>query len=211
MKRAALLLFLLAAFACRNETADQDQASKPGPPSPLGPGNRIHDLTPPLAGDTADSIVANASHPAQNANVNITGVAVAAVDNFDETHDGKSLGYIYVQDVGSENRPFSGIELYRPTFVPADLRVSAGDIIDLAGPYQDWTGPSTATFPLNEVVPELAKPSGAFRYEYQAPGPTMIPAVSVLSSKTYDQWVGGSQWLGMLVTVTNVTMGALTN
>src|SRR5215472_3256969 len=204
----ALLLALLGLFACADS---QDPASNPGVPNPLGPGNRIHDLTPPLSGSVANNFPANPNHPAQNANVDITGVAVVAVDTFDETRDGKSLGYIYVQDVSSQGTSFSGIELYQPTFVPADLRVSAGDVIDIAGPYQDWTGPSSATFPLNEVVPELAKPSGAFRYEYQAPGPTMIPAVSVLSSKTYDQWVGGSQWLGMLVTVTNVTMGALTN
>jgi hypothetical protein len=110
---------------------------------------------------------------------------------------------LYVQDVGS-NAPYSGIECYSTLYQPASLKVAPGDVIDLYGQYQDFAGPSTALFPTGQVLPEMAKPSAMFRFEYTVPTPTMID-VNDLSTASQASFDKGARWLGMLVTVTNAT------
>ena len=56
------------------------------------------------------------------------------VDDFDETHNGKSRGTIFVQDADI-GAPYSGISLYSPTYVPANLRLAPGDVLDMNGQY----------------------------------------------------------------------------
>ncbi len=175
----------------------------PPPPTPLGQGSRLAQLVPPLNGDMTDNIPPNPSHPAQNANVDVTGVAVSTVDRFDETKDGKSLGYVYVQDVGSQ-APFSGIEMYQPSYNPADLHVAPGDIVDANGPYQDYGGPS-GIFGAMQVIPELGKPIVTFRFEYKVPEPVVVDP-NDLQVMDYDHYVKGLQWMSMLVTVKNVAL-----
>ncbi len=165
-------------------------ARNPPAASLQGAGFRIRDVTNP----------GNQARPAVNSIVTVTGVGVVAIDNFDETRNGKSHGTIFVQDLG-EPVPFSGVSLYDPTFVPGDLRVGAGDVLDFTGVYQETAAIGTAVFPKGQVLPQLAKPVGTFRYE-TATGitPAKVPLEDL------GDYAKGRKWIGMLVTVENVTV-----
>jgi hypothetical protein len=193
--RSLLLALALLAASCGNRSTDDDKASVPNP-SPAGQGPHIADVSDP----------AKKTHAMNGANVSVTGVVVTAVDNNDETRDGKSRGAIYVQDLES-HAAFAGIELYKPSFVPASLVVGPGDVVDLTGQYQEnHTLGSTVTFPNMDVLPEIGTPSGSFRFESAAPDPTPIPISDLLSFET------GRKWIGQLVIIKDVTLtAAVTN
>jgi hypothetical protein len=187
MRRVALtplLLLLVPLFACDSLQGDPTANN---PPSPLGSGLRISDVQNP----------GSPKHAATNAVVNISSVAVTWLDSFDETKDGKSVGTLYIQDVGSMPQPYSGIGVYQPSYVPSDLHAVPGDILDFTGPYQELGSIGTANF-MGDVLPQLAKPVGTFRYEYEAP-----PALSVKLDDLND-YNKGRQWEGMLATVVDV-------
>ncbi len=158
----------------------------PYKPNPLGNGLRIADVQNPKSPSYAP-----------NQNVDLTSLTVLWVDTFDETKDGKSLGTVFVEDVGS-TAPYSAISVYQPSYVPADLRPVGGDVLDFAGPYQEVAGIGAAHFAAGETLPQLAKPVGTFRYEYQTPAPTEIRLSDL------DDYAAGRQWEGMLVTVRDV-------
>jgi hypothetical protein len=220
MRALALALFglsvapaLVVAAGCTTAgctTPAGDQPADAGAPSPLGSGLRLRQITPPLMGDSTDGFPANPMHPVQNQIVSVTGVSVVTIDAFDETHNGKSIGSLYVEDVGSwllsgSQAAYAGIECYSTLYEPASLKVSPGDVIDLYGEYQDFTGPSTSPFPAGQVLPEMGKPTATFRFEYNAPTPVVIDVndLDVLNQADYDK---GARWLGMLVEVDNVTL-----
>lgn len=193
----ALPLALLAAFAiaaCGSGSGDSPSA--PPPPTPLGSGLRIKQVTDPSL----------PTHPSGNAtplvSVTVTAAAVIAVDTFDETSNGKSRGTVYVQDVGSQD-PWSAISLYSPTFIPGDLRLAPGDVLDLTGGYQENDHIGTAVFTKGQILSQLAKPIGTFRYEYQPPTPREIDPGDL------DDYGRGSKWVGMLVTVKNITLDGI--
>ncbi len=194
LRLASLAMFALVAAACSSPSGDPP--STPPPPTPLGTGLRIKQVTDPsLPG-----------HPNGKATplpaVTVTGAAVLGVDTFDETANGKSRGTVYVQDVGSQD-PWSGISLYSPTFVPGDLRLAPGDVLDLAGNYQENDHIGTAVFPAGQVLTQLAKPIGTFRYEYQPPTPAAIDATDL------DDYSKGAKWIGMLVVVKNINLDGI--
>jgi hypothetical protein len=184
MPRLALLCLLLAACGSR-----ANDPPKGGEPTPLGNGVRVKDVRDHTRAD----------HPKTGSIVNITGAVVTFVDQHDETKDGKARGTIYVQDVAS-NAPFSAITLFSPTFVPADLRVAPGDVIDLYGEYVELPNIGTANFG-GKLLPQLSRPVATFRYEYQTPEPAVIDDVAI-----FDDYEQGRKWLGMLVTIKNVTL-----
>ena len=191
MKRLLSLVLLAAATSCSSSSGDPP--STPPPPSPLGTGLRIKQVTDPsLPG-----------HPNGKASplpgVTVTGAAVLAVDTFDETANGKSRGTIYVQDVGAQD-PWGGISLFSPTFVPGDLRLAPGDVLDLTGGYQENDHIGTAIFPAGQVLAQLAKPIGTFRYEYRPPTPVEIDPADL------DDYAKGAKWVGMLVIVKNIAL-----
>jgi hypothetical protein len=191
-RRAAVAASVLVLAACSGGNGDPPAQVTP---DSLGSGSRIRDVgNPNLANHPVDH-EPNGPHP----NVNITGAALSWIDTFDETMDGKSLGTVFVQDVGSV-APYSGISIFRPAYVPADLRVAPGDVLDFNGPYEELPNIGTAKFPTGQVLIQLSKPVGVFRYEYKAPDAAMI---DVNDLNDYDK---GRQWEGMLVTVTNITL-----
>jgi hypothetical protein len=181
----ALPAVVLAGAVVACDSLQGDPASD-NPPSPLGSGLRISDVQNPNS----------SKHAQTNAVVNITSVAVTWLDSFDETKDGKSVGTLYIQDVGSTN-PYAGIGVYEPSYVPSDLHAVPGDILDFTGPYQELTSIGTANFS-GDVLPQLSKPVGTFRYEYQAP-PALVVQLGDLND--YNK---GRQWEGMLATVQDV-------
>jgi hypothetical protein len=186
--------FLFAATllaACGNRSNENDPATIPHP-SAAGQGPHIADVSDP----------SKSTHAMNGAQVTVTGVVVTAVDTNDETRDGKSRGAIYVQDLES-HAPFAGMELYKPSFVPASLVVGPGDVLDLTGQYQEnHTLGSTVTFPNMDVLPEIGTPTSTFRFESQAPDPTPI---SVSDLQSFDT---GRKWIGQLVIIKDVTLQA---
>jgi hypothetical protein len=164
------------------------------PPSPLGTGLRIAQVQDPAS-----------KQYAPNTTVDVSGTVVLWVDTFDETHDGKSVGTVFVQDVGYTGGapiPYSGISVFQPSYVPADLRLLPGDVLDFVGPYQEVTSIGTAMFTPPQTLPQLAKPVGTFRYEFAVPQPTVVSLADL------NDYKKGRQWEGMLVTLNDVYLGA---
>jgi hypothetical protein len=129
----------------------------------------------------------------------VSSAVVTAVDNFDETNDGKSRGTIWLQDVDKADG-FAGISLFSPSFIPANLRLAPGDVVDLNGQYvEQKTIGSTVNFD-PAFLPQLVKPSVTFRYETKPPEPKVIPVTDL------DTFATGRKWIGQLVTVQNVTV-----
>jgi hypothetical protein len=177
---------LLGLTGCGSRAGDPPSSGVT--PNPLGSGLRIRDVADPTRSD----------HPANNAHVVVTGASYLWVDTFDETHDGKSKGTVFMQDVGS-NLPYSGMSVYSPTFNPANLKPSPGDVLDLDGTYQENDHIGSAIFTAPDVLPQLSKPIVTPRFEYVAPSPTTI------DPNDLNDYAKGRQWMWMLVTLQNVT------
>ncbi len=186
--------------ACSSQSGDPHSVITP---DPLGNGMRIREVTDPgLAAHPKPSpnpvggVVVNQS-------VRVTGATVLWNDTFDETGDGKSRGTVFVQDIGPQGdtpTPYSGIGIFSPTYVPADLRIAPGDILDFNGPYQERNSIGSAHFTPPQVLSQLSAPVGTFRYEYKVPDPAVIKGDDL---NAYDS---GRKWLGMLVTIKDVTV-----
>ncbi len=181
------LVLSLGLCGCSAGGGDTPARREIGPP--VGAGKRIREVADPGIADRAPP----------GSEVNVTGVTVVAVDTFDETKNGRSRGTIFVQDLGSVE-PYSGISLFAPAFVPGDLRVAAGDVLDLRGEYQENKNIGTAIFPEGQVLPQLARPVATFRYDFRPPEPREIDI------KDLNDYAQGRRWIGMLVTVKNVTV-----
>src|SRR5580700_5405791 len=151
---AAPALLALAFGACSTLTPDPPA---PYTPNPLGPGLRISQVQNPASPDYAP-----------NTDVDVSSVVVSWIDTYDETKDGKSVGTVYIQDVGSE-LPFSGLSLYEASYVPADIRLLPGDVMDIAGMYAESSSVGSATFPAPETLPQFDKPVATFRYDFSSP------------------------------------------
>jgi hypothetical protein len=187
---ALLPLSLVALAAC---TLTADPASKPVS-NPLGNGLRLAQVQDPKSPDYK-----------VNASANVTSAVCTWLDTFDETHDGKSIGTLYIQDVGS-TAPYAGVGVYEPNYVPASLTVLPGDVLDVVGPYQESPSVGSAKFDAGTFLPQLYKPVGTFRYEFVPPPPVVITAADLLG--TDANFPSGRKWLGMLVTINDVVIAA---
>jgi hypothetical protein len=188
--RLASSAAILAVFLAACSTLTEDPAA-PYDANPLGTGLRIHD-------------VQNPSSPTYSPGktVIVSSTVVSWIDTFDETRDGKSIGTVYIQDVGSSD-PYSGISVYEPSYVPASLRLLPGDVLDFNGPYQEITSVGSAMFNPGQTLPQLAKPVGTYRYDFTTPPPVTIQ----LSDIDESSYLTGRKWEGMLVTINDVTIG----
>lgn len=190
MKHGALLTFLFALLAC-SSAKDNDQPATVTP-SPLGNGARLRDVQDPSKNYCN-------GQPCAGQNVNVTSVVVTAIDNFDETHNGKSRGTIFVQDADIAG-PFAGISMYSPTFVPANLRLAPGDVVNMDGQYvEQKTIGSTINFGA-AFLPQMNKPQVTQSFETQLPKPVVVPLTDL------EQFSTGRKWIGMLVTIEDVTV-----
>lgn len=160
-------------------------------PNPEGTDKRIRQIADPHSDDYA-------KHGDQ---VAVSGAVVVAVDTYDETHDGKSQGTIYVADMGS-TEPYSGISLFNPSWVPGNLRVGAGDALDLRGTYQENNSIPIQFAPGSFLV-QIANPIGTFRFEASLPPPVEIKKIEELS-----KYETGRPYLNMIVTVHDVVVQA---
>lgn len=178
----------LLAFA---SSCDSERGDPPSPtvvPSPAGKDRRIHEIRNPESPTKA----------AHHTQVAISGAVVVAVDRFDETNNGRSAGTVYVQDLGSKE-PYSGISLFNPSFIPGNLRVGAGDALDLRGEFQENQN-LPITFAPGAFLVQLSNAIGTFRFDARVPDPVEIDI------KDLEDYATGGQWLNMLVTVKGVTI-----
>jgi len=182
----ASLALLAFTPSCGSEQGDQP--SPASAPPPAGKDFRIREIRNPES-------PTKAAHQSQ---VAVSGAVVIAVDRFDETSNGRSMGTIYVQDLG-EPAEYSGISLFNPSFIPGNLRVGAGDALDLRGEFQE-----NQTLPIvftpGAFLVQLSNAIGTFRFDATIPPPREIPIEDL------GDYATGSQWLNMLVTVKNVTI-----
>jgi hypothetical protein len=189
----ALLTLVAAPLGGCNNGLPNDPAAVEQDASALGSGERIRDVMNPTL----------RTHPASGALVSISGASYLTTDTFDETHDGKSKGTVYLQDVPPNANailPYSGASLFSPTYLPANLRPAPGDVLDLVGTFSFSASLGAAVFPAGSGLVQISKPVVQPRFEYQLPAPTVI-AVSDLGD-----FNKGLQWNAMLVTIENVTI-----
>jgi hypothetical protein len=147
--------------------------------------------------------IANQNDPAHRipsgSTIVAKGVVVVAVDTYDETGDGKSIGNVYVQDP-VQPTPWSGMTLYRVALSPPDLALNPGQGVDLTGPYEPFAGPTTSPFK-GVVLPEVVQGTIKLAYEDNSPDPVPVTMADL------NDPVGAMKYVGMLVKVTDVTVG----
>jgi hypothetical protein len=187
-------LFLFCLLSCGSR--DGDPPVNNGIPPAEGKDLRIRDVTDPSSDQKAQHLEI----------VSVSGVRVIAVDQHDETRDGRSRGTIYVQDLSPDPKVgYAGTSLFAPEFVPGNLKVGPGDVLDMRGTYQQNQGlGTTVTFAPGATLDQIARPVARFRYEDKPAQPVLID-VNDLSD-----YATGRRWLNMLVKVENVEIrGAL--
>jgi hypothetical protein len=189
----AIASILSGAGALSCGSAAGDPHANDGTPAVGGKDKRIRDVVDPAKDGHADLVKTQQA---------VSGAIVIAVDKYDETHNGKGTGAVYVQDIGaSKETPYAGINLFAPSFNHGNLRVSTGDVLDLRGEYQENTQiPSSppVVFPPGSVLVQLSQPTATFRYETRVPEPVDIDDIADLAS-----FEKGRKWIGMLVRVKN--------
>ena len=141
----------------------------------------------------------NCAQPADHA-IRVSGVAIVAIDRFDETGDG-AIGNFWVQDPVCAGKPYSGMTVFDPSFSPPDLRLATNDVVDLNGQITEFPGPSSSKFPQCRTLPEITG-SMSFRFDGDTPPDPVV--IDVLDLKSYET---GRQWLGMVVKVENIALG----
>jgi hypothetical protein len=187
--KAPRAFFAIAALstACGGLDPGDPHSSK-GRPPPEGLGHRIYDIADPASPDKA----------AHKTPVNVTGAVVVVVDTYDETKQGNSAGTIYVNDLGSKE-PYSGLSLFNPSFIPGNLRVSAGDTLDLRGEFQE-NQDIPLQFAPGAFLVQLASPIATYRFDAKVPDPIDIDINDLAD------YAKGRRWLNMIVRVRNVTL-----
>ncbi|MGO8993261.1 MAG: hypothetical protein ACLQVI_08020 [Polyangiaceae bacterium] len=190
---------LVASLAC--STYSSDAPVDAGPPNALGTGLRINQMMrpPPPVGTAA-----NPDYPQNNSMVTVTGATYLLVDGYDETHNGKSIGTVYMQDVPSPGMtppqlPYSGVAIYKPTYVPTNLVPAPGDVLDFTGTFSVSTTLGAAVFSGGTALTEIDEPVIVPRFEYTLPPPLVIQATDL------DNYNLGQQWTSMLCTIENIT------
>jgi len=147
--------------------------------------------------------IAKANNPASplkyGSTLEARGVVVVAVDDFDETKDGKSIGNIYVQDP-VQPTDWSGLTLFNSTKNPPDLILTPGAGVDVVGAYQPFAGPASFPFDGGIVLPEVVKGAVTLVYEGHLPDPVEITLDAFKNPKDAMKYVG------RLVRMKNVTL-----
>lgn len=182
------LVLALSALSCSSSDREGDTPAFVTVPDPAGKGNRINEI-----GDPKSPLKAAAGTRAS-----VSGAVVLAVDAYDETHNGRSTGTIYVADLGSQ-KPYSGVSLYQPSFIPGNLVPGAGDTLSMTGTYQE-----NQTLPVQfadgAFLVQISQPTATYMFHSPLPAPVDIPIEDLV---TYEK---GRRWLNMLVRVKDVTI-----
>lgn len=128
----------------------------------------------------------------------VTGATLVAIDDFDETGDG-AHGNLYVQDSAGEPAAYAGVTVFQPSFSPPDLRLVAGDVVDMFGDLTEFLGPSVGKFGFCRTLPEVGG-TMSFRFEgsHVAPKPLRV--------EDLKSYASARQYIGMLVRVEQVSI-----
>ena len=190
LPRFALAVALLTA-ACGRDGGDP----LPAPPARLtGDGLLLAQVNDPAAGLRPEGF------PDSPWSVKLAGVVVSAIDTFDETRDGRSVGTVYVQDIGVPG-PFTGSGTFGIAFQPSSYKPSVGDVLDVTAQYQEnRTIGATVQFPEGTFLPQLFRPTASLRFEGQDPTPVDIDPEELRTFET------GRKWIGVLVRVQGLTL-----
>lgn len=203
MRHFICLGLALGVAACSGGAGSGGDSVPQQPPSVIGNGYTLAELNNPSS---------KLYKPPATKDLVITGVSVVAVDQFDETNNGKSIGNIYVEDLAQRQSdgsikscanitcPYSGMTLYGSAFSPPDLSVAAGDVVDIHGRYDAFTGPTSSPFDNGEILPEISGGTVSLRFEYTPAAPVTIDIHDLTS---YDT---ARKWIGMLVKIDNVQL-----
>lgn len=140
------------------------------------------------------------SSPNAGATLTVTSAVVTAIDTFDETKDGKSRDTIYLQDA-DQAVALSGISLFSPSYQPSNLRLFAGDVVDIHGEYVELHKLGTTVDFGAAFLPQFAQPNVIFRTET-----TKLPAPVTIDITDLFDFNKGRRWIGMLVTAKDVTV-----
>jgi hypothetical protein len=170
--------------------------------------NALVEKPKPLGQPIADQVAPDRRLP-DGQTLSAQGVVVIAIDGYDETKNGRSIGDIYVQDPvqnGPKGTPWSGLKLYRPAKNPPEMDLVPGQGVNLSGEFVAITGvtsAATGTFsPFNEglVLVELVTPSVTLAFEGRPPEPIELTYGDVL-----DPYIA-QQYQNRLVRFRNVTL-----
>jgi hypothetical protein len=134
-----------------------------------------------------------------------SGLTVVAIDTFDETMDGKSLGNIYLQDTRCDGEPYAGVQAFSAGFAPPDLRLAVGDVVDVNGDTEEFRGPTSKPNELFTDCRSLPEFTGTLIFRFDSLGPPQPVDIELSDLVGYDN---GRRYLGMLVRVKNVTLSA---
>lgn len=171
--------------------------------SELGEGSRLSELIAAPSWVKLDDPDSTACSTPPDRPAHVTGVTVTMIDTFDETGKG-ARGDIYIQDHEPAPRPYSGTKVFNPAFSPPDLRVAAGDVVDVFGVFQEFPGTSTGYFPYCRTLPELGG-TVSFRFDNGMAEPKDLTPADL---KSYE---AARPWLGMLVRLEGVRIFATPN
>jgi len=179
-----------------------DPPAKPHP-TELGDGSKISELVGPAKWENPAQDMSQKCSKPSDRNVYVTGATVTAIDRFDETTDGSSIGNYYAEDTNVDPAQYSGVEVYSPGFSPPDLRLSEGDVVDMLGVLQEFPGPASAgLFPYCRTLPEFGG-TLSFRFDTGVVQAKTIPLSDLTS---YDT---ARKWLGMLVRIEAVAIAGV--
>lgn len=189
--RAWFLICSLAFVpACSSDEKGDLDRVPPATPNIQGDGLRLHEVN------------AGPLSPPDGTEVNVTGASVLLIDEFDETADGSSAGNVYIQDLPENGvaPPNGGMTLFNVSYNPPTLRIAPGDVVDVRGTYDQFEGPSSSPFDDGQLLPEIVGGTVSLRFESTVAQPFEIPLSDLGKYET------GRQWIGMLVTIKNVTI-----
>lgn len=184
VRSSAWFFLCLAAAACGDGGGGDSAPSPRG--SVRGDGRSITELTD------------RANHPAppETEIQRVTGARITAIDAYDETGKGQT-GAVFAQDATGTPGPYQGIQLFKPAFSPPSFRPTPGDVVDIAGLYEEFQIPGLAFLDTSWKTPQLTGATVTLRLD--AGGGAQAPAPLVLT----DLWLypTGKKWLSLLVTV----------
>jgi len=201
LRNSLLYRFAPLGFAALFGCGSGATGDKPSEPlaNPYGAGLAVVEINGPATWEDPSNSNSQGCPALPERKVYVTGVSIGAIDNFDETGGG-AVGNYYVQDARDPGQPYSGMTVFDPSFSPPDLRLAAGDVVDVFGAFSEFAGPSSGRFPFCRTLPEIG---GTMSFRFDNNRPIEPTVVDVTELKSYE---GARPYLGMLVRLENVKL-----
>lgn len=129
--------------------------------------------------------------PAVGSRVVIENVVVTATDSYDEDGEGRT-GNAWIQDPVPAGGPWSGVQLFVPTVVPARTRLVPGDVVRVVGTLDEFVLRYDDGSPMDRkgTLTELRDASIQKTGEYLAPAPVTIAGADLGDRLRAEPWEG---------------------